>query len=259
MGTHRVLEGTDQRGRETIGEVLHEDPDHPGARRHCAAGCSPRGCVGSRVARRPLSTRSRTSGLTPGSPLTTRDTVLTLTPAASATSRIVARERRTIRRRAASSAGDARLTTLSNSYNDFIPRVLTSAQDSIENVLTTLSPRALELSEPSAGASTREVQLNEDRSFVLGRSPARRRHRGMAARALVGRLRRRSGDSTTRQAGDAASGGSTDSAASGEKVGVTLITKDSTNPFFVAMQKGAKADAEQEQRRADRRLRQAGG
>ena len=27
------------------------------------------------------------------------------------------------------------------------------------------------------------------------------------------------------------------------KVGVTLITKDSTNPFFVAMQKGAKADA----------------
>ena len=26
-------------------------------------------------------------------------------------------------------------------------------------------------------------------------------------------------------------------------VGVTLITKDSTNPFFVAMQKGAKADA----------------
>ena len=26
-------------------------------------------------------------------------------------------------------------------------------------------------------------------------------------------------------------------------VGVSLITKDSTNPFFVAMQKGAKADA----------------
>ncbi|WP_406833030.1 substrate-binding domain-containing protein [Pedococcus sp. KACC 23699] len=29
----------------------------------------------------------------------------------------------------------------------------------------------------------------------------------------------------------------------GAPVGVTLITKDSTNPFFVAMQKGAKADA----------------
>jgi len=29
----------------------------------------------------------------------------------------------------------------------------------------------------------------------------------------------------------------------GDKIGVSLITKDSTNPFFVAMQKGAKADA----------------
>jgi len=29
----------------------------------------------------------------------------------------------------------------------------------------------------------------------------------------------------------------------GDKVGVSLITKDSVNPFFVAMQKGAKADA----------------
>ncbi len=38
--------------------------------------------------------------------------------------------------------------------------------------------------------------------------------------------------------------GSTGSSASGEAtVGITLITKDSTNPFFVAMQKGAKADA----------------
>ena len=55
-----------------------------------------------------------------------------------------------------------------------------------------------------------------------------------------------SGDSTTSASagGSASSGGSTDSAASGEKVGVTLITKDSTNPFFVAMQNGAKADAE---------------
>lgn len=55
-----------------------------------------------------------------------------------------------------------------------------------------------------------------------------------------------SGDSTTSASagGSASSGGSTASAASGEKVGVTLITKDSTNPFFVAMQNGAKADAE---------------
>ena len=31
--------------------------------------------------------------------------------------------------------------------------------------------------------------------------------------------------------------------AAAEKIGVALITKDSSNPFFVAMQKGAKADA----------------
>src|SRR3954467_5682441 len=37
---------------------------------------------------------------------------------------------------------------------------------------------------------------------------------------------------------------SSSSSGSGDKaVGVSLITKDSTNPFFVAMQKGAKADA----------------
>jgi fructose transport system substrate-binding protein len=39
-------------------------------------------------------------------------------------------------------------------------------------------------------------------------------------------------------------GSSSDSSSGGEApVGVSLITKDSTNPFFVAMQKGAKADA----------------
>ena len=32
-------------------------------------------------------------------------------------------------------------------------------------------------------------------------------------------------------------------AGGGGKIGVSLITKDSTNPFFVAMQKGAKEDA----------------
>jgi fructose transport system substrate-binding protein len=40
--------------------------------------------------------------------------------------------------------------------------------------------------------------------------------------------------------GGAASGGG---GGGGDKVAVSLITKDSTNPFFVAMQKGAKADA----------------
>jgi fructose transport system substrate-binding protein len=44
-----------------------------------------------------------------------------------------------------------------------------------------------------------------------------------------------------------ACGGGSDSSAGGggggDKVGVSLITKDSTNPFFLAMQKGAKADA----------------
>ena len=38
-------------------------------------------------------------------------------------------------------------------------------------------------------------------------------------------------------------GGAAGGAADGEKIGVSLITKDSTNPFFLAMQKGAKADA----------------
>jgi len=36
---------------------------------------------------------------------------------------------------------------------------------------------------------------------------------------------------------------STSGSGGGDKVGVSLITKDSVNPFFVAMQKGAKADA----------------
>ena len=41
-----------------------------------------------------------------------------------------------------------------------------------------------------------------------------------------------------------ADGGSTGGASGGDApVGVALITKDSTNPFFVAMQNGAKADA----------------
>ncbi|MBC9820211.1 substrate-binding domain-containing protein [Terrabacter sp. MAHUQ-38] len=43
--------------------------------------------------------------------------------------------------------------------------------------------------------------------------------------------------------GDGGGSGST-GGAGGEKIGVALITKDSSNPFFVAMQKGAKADAD---------------
>ena len=43
----------------------------------------------------------------------------------------------------------------------------------------------------------------------------------------------------------AACGGSDDKSGSSteKKIGVSLITKDSTNPFFVAMQKGAKEEA----------------
>ena len=47
------------------------------------------------------------------------------------------------------------------------------------------------------------------------------------------------GDSSSSASGSA----SMSSGSSTEEVGVTLITKDSSNPFFVAMQKGAKADA----------------
>lgn len=43
--------------------------------------------------------------------------------------------------------------------------------------------------------------------------------------------------------GAAACGSSDSGSGSGDKIGVALITKDSSNPFFVAMQKGAKADA----------------
>ena len=55
------------------------------------------------------------------------------------------------------------------------------------------------------------------------------------------------------------SGSGSSGSGGNEKIGVTLITKDSTNPFFVAMQKGAKADAAKDNVDAHRRLRQAGG
>lgn len=41
-------------------------------------------------------------------------------------------------------------------------------------------------------------------------------------------------------------GGGTSGGGGGGDVGVSLITKDSVNPFFIAMQKGAKADAEKD-------------
>jgi fructose transport system substrate-binding protein len=44
--------------------------------------------------------------------------------------------------------------------------------------------------------------------------------------------------------GGGSTAGSDSSGGGGDKVAVSLITKDSTNPFFVAMQKGAKADAD---------------
>nr|WP_233153519.1 substrate-binding domain-containing protein [Kineosporia sp. R_H_3] len=43
-----------------------------------------------------------------------------------------------------------------------------------------------------------------------------------------------------------ATAGSSDTAAAGDKIAVSLITKDSTNPFFVAMQAGAKAAGEKQ-------------
>ncbi len=47
-----------------------------------------------------------------------------------------------------------------------------------------------------------------------------------------------------------------ETAGANEKIGVSLITKDSSKPFFVAMQKGAKEEAGKKQRRPHRRLRQ---
>ncbi|MGC1209234.1 MAG: substrate-binding domain-containing protein, partial [Ornithinimicrobium sp.] len=43
---------------------------------------------------------------------------------------------------------------------------------------------------------------------------------------------------------DSADGGSSGGGDTGESIGVSLITKNSTNPFFVAMQNGAKDEAE---------------
>ena len=71
------------------------------------------------------------------------------------------------------------------------------------------------------------------------------------AKAFFGRRTMRAGVATVAALSTALGvaacnrGSSTDTAGGGGEspVGVVLITKDSTNPFFVAMQKGAKADA----------------
>ncbi|WP_460459092.1 substrate-binding domain-containing protein [Angustibacter peucedani] len=67
------------------------------------------------------------------------------------------------------------------------------------------------------------------------RSPSARR-----AVAITAALVTVTGLAACNRGGDDAGGGSGGGDAA---VGVSLITKDSTNPFFVAMQKGAKADA----------------
>ena len=66
---------------------------------------------------------------------------------------------------------------------------------------------------------------------------SRAAHRLVASAAIVG-LALTASACNRQSASDSGSGSGGDAA-----VGVTLITKDSTNPFFVAMQKGAQADA----------------
>ena len=69
-------------------------------------------------------------------------------------------------------------------------------------------------------------------------SPSRAAHRLVASVGIVGLA-------LTAAACGSDSGSDSGSGADGtEKIGVALITKDSTNPFFVAMQKGAQADAD---------------
>ncbi|TQM65126.1 substrate-binding domain-containing protein [Humibacillus xanthopallidus] len=70
------------------------------------------------------------------------------------------------------------------------------------------------------------------------RTTARRALVAVAAGTLV------LGAAACGSSSDTGSGGGTGGAAAGgDTVGIALITKDSTNPFFVAMQKGAQAEA----------------
>ena len=93
-----------------------------------------------------------------------------------------------------------------------------------DNVVTTAVGAASERRVHHASHPTRRVP-----------APSRRGARRPAA--VVRRLAPRRLQPRQRLRHAAASGGG------GRPIGVTLITKDSTNPFFVAMQKGAKADA----------------
>lgn len=72
-------------------------------------------------------------------------------------------------------------------------------------------------------------------------SPSVRRTFAMAGIASLALSAAACGNSDSgTNSGSGSTGGA---AAGGENVGVTLVTKDSTNPFFVTMQEGAKQDA----------------
>src|SRR3954470_4173016 len=74
------------------------------------------------------------------------------------------------------------------------------------------------------------------RSRQLGVHAGRRRLVALGAVAVSAAL-------ALSACGGGSSAGGGGGGGGGDKVGVSLITKDSVNPFFVAMQKGAKADA----------------
>ncbi|MCU1536772.1 MAG: putative substrate-binding transport lipoprotein [Humibacillus sp.] len=75
------------------------------------------------------------------------------------------------------------------------------------------------------------------------RGTLRRAAVALAAGSLVLGAAACGSSSDTGTAAPGSTGGTAAAGGSGDKVGVSLITKDSTNPFFVAMQKGAQADA----------------
>ena len=72
---------------------------------------------------------------------------------------------------------------------------------------------------------------------------------GVAAAALTGVL-------ALAACGGSDNGGA---ASSTDKIGVSLITKDSTQPVLRRHAEGRQGGRHEEQRRADRRLRQGGG
>jgi fructose transport system substrate-binding protein len=72
---------------------------------------------------------------------------------------------------------------------------------------------------------------------------ARRSSRRMTALALGGATLAASLFLSACSSNDKTDSGSSSGGSSGKKIGVSLITKNSTNPFFVAMQNGAKQEA----------------